>query len=364
LLTVGWFSGVPDATEAQLVWKASKWKLAELEKLVQDPARIKQLYDVVQIGDGKFLSNIKNSFDGLQFGFGIPERQIKIAAALHGPANMLNYDDYIWEKYQIGEWLKVTDPATGKPAMKNLFYKSKSGLMPESAAKNPDDLDSIYQDTGMQSPAIEGRAVSELPYRARGAGPGPYLSQQAVPVAGRCRERHAGAFRSGSLGRSLYGRGYCTSPSRRPLHIYHGLDQSVLGHDDRRCRHIVTAMTRAGVGCWFFNTCCWQHDCIQMVERSHRSGLEILRAARETGGNGDGRGLHVSLWSDVVQVRATRGGQRAPKGCDFHGSGYEGTGVGDVGERCASLEGLEKRGCASSRSILEETYVDEIMRYL
>lgn len=151
MLTVGWFSGVPEATEPQLVWNASEWKLAEFEKLVQDPARIKQLYDVVQIGDGKFLSNIKNSFDGLQFGFGIPERQIKIAAALHGPANMLNYDDYIWEKYQIGEWLKVTDPATGKPAMKSLFYKSKSGLKPESAAKNPDDLDSIYQDTSMQA---------------------------------------------------------------------------------------------------------------------------------------------------------------------------------------------------------------------
>jgi hypothetical protein len=28
---------------------------------------------------------------------------------------MLNYDDYIWEKYQIGEWLKVTDPANGAP---------------------------------------------------------------------------------------------------------------------------------------------------------------------------------------------------------------------------------------------------------
>jgi hypothetical protein len=48
-----------------------EWKLAEFEKLVKDPARIKQLYDIVQIGDGKFLNNIKNSFDGLRFGFGI-----------------------------------------------------------------------------------------------------------------------------------------------------------------------------------------------------------------------------------------------------------------------------------------------------
>jgi len=160
LATIGLFGGAPHETEGQLVWKASEWKLAEFQKLVNNPARIKQLFDVVPIGDGNFLNNIKNSFNGLRFGFGIPTGQIKIVAALHGPANLLNYDDYIWEKYQIGEWLKVTDPATGKPAVKNLFYNSKISLKQESAAKNPDDLDSIYQDTSMQ--ALQSRGAQFL----------------------------------------------------------------------------------------------------------------------------------------------------------------------------------------------------------
>ena len=73
---------------------------------------------------------------------------------------MLNYDDYIWEKYQIGEWLKVTDPATGKPAVKNLFHKSKGGLEKESASKDPDDPHSIYQDTSMQ--ALQSRGAQFL----------------------------------------------------------------------------------------------------------------------------------------------------------------------------------------------------------
>jgi hypothetical protein len=110
LTTIGLLSGAPYETEGQLVWKTSEWKLAEFQKLVNDPARIKQLYDIVQIGNGKFLNNIKNSFNGLRFGFAIPERNIKIVAALHGPANLLNYDDYVWEKYQIGEWLKGDRP--------------------------------------------------------------------------------------------------------------------------------------------------------------------------------------------------------------------------------------------------------------
>jgi hypothetical protein len=160
LTTLGLFSGAPRTAEAQLVWKTSEWKFAEFHKLVNNPARIKQVYDIVQIGDGKFLNSVKNSFNGLRFGFGVPEREVKIAAALHGPANMLNYDDYIWERYQIGEWLKVIDPAAGKPAVRNLFYTSKIGLKQGSAAKNPDDPNSIYQDTSMQ--ALQSRGAQFL----------------------------------------------------------------------------------------------------------------------------------------------------------------------------------------------------------
>ena len=156
----GLFGGVPRAAEAQLVWKASEWKLAEFRKLVNEPARVKQVFDVVQIGDGTALNSVKNALNGLRFGFGIPEHQIKIVAAFHGAANLLNYDDYVWDKYKIGEWLNVTDPATGKPTVKNLFYNSKGGLKKESASKDPDDRDSIYQDTSMQ--ALQARGVQFL----------------------------------------------------------------------------------------------------------------------------------------------------------------------------------------------------------
>jgi hypothetical protein len=147
---LGALSGVANEADAQLVWKTSEWKLAEFQKLVKDPAHIKQVYDIVQINDGKFLNNVKNSLNGLRFGFGVPEQQIKVAAALHGPANMLNYDDYIWEKYQIGAWLKVTDPATEKPAVRNVFYKSTITAQPASAS-DPNDRNSSFQDTAIET---------------------------------------------------------------------------------------------------------------------------------------------------------------------------------------------------------------------
>ena len=152
--------GVSRAAPAQLVWKASEWKLAEFRKLMNEPARVKQVFDVVEISNGAALNSIKNALNGLQFGFGIAEDQIKIVAGLHGAANMLNYDEYVWDKYGIGEWLNVIDPTTGKPAVKNLFYKSKGRLKKEFASNDLDDPDSIYQDTSMQ--ALQARGVQFL----------------------------------------------------------------------------------------------------------------------------------------------------------------------------------------------------------
>lgn len=146
--------------EAQLVYTKSDWSLSEFNRLAKDPARVKQVYDIIPIGEGRFLNNIKNSLNGLHFGFGIPEEQIKVVAALHGPANMLNYDDAIWSKYQIGAWLKVIDPSTGQPAVKNPYYASKAGKSLHYITEDPDSCDSLYQDTSIQ--ALQHRGVKML----------------------------------------------------------------------------------------------------------------------------------------------------------------------------------------------------------
>jgi intracellular sulfur oxidation DsrE/DsrF family protein len=146
--------------KSELVWKSSQWKIEDFRKLVEDRARIKQVYDVTQINQGKFLNNVKNSLNGLRFGFDIPDQQIKIAVALHGPANMVNYDDTVWEKYQVGEWLNVTDPATGKPADRNIYYPAKARPGQAGLPQDPDDPNSADQDSSVQT--LQARGVQFL----------------------------------------------------------------------------------------------------------------------------------------------------------------------------------------------------------
>lgn len=143
--------------DAQLVYTRRDWNIKEFEELVSVPARAKQVYDIIAINQGMFLKNIKNSLNGLHFGFGIPTGQIRILAGLHGPANLLNYDDYVWKKYRIGEWLNETDPQTGKPAVRNPYYASK---VAKDASQDPNDENSLDQDSSVQG--LQARGVKFL----------------------------------------------------------------------------------------------------------------------------------------------------------------------------------------------------------
>jgi hypothetical protein len=148
------------ASAAQLVYRAADWKIAEFERLVKDAARVKQVFDATQIAEGRFLNAMKNSLNGLQFGFNVPVEQIKVVAAMHGPANLLNFDDYVWKKYRVGEWLKVEDPKTGVAAARNPFYTSKASAIVKGNGQDPNDEGSTFQDSSIQT--LQGRGVQFL----------------------------------------------------------------------------------------------------------------------------------------------------------------------------------------------------------
>jgi hypothetical protein len=145
------FGHMPEAN-AQLVYQHSDWNFAEFDKMVRAQAKAKQLFDVRDIGGGKFLNNIKNSLNAFHYGYQIPNDQIKIAVALHGPSNALAFDDAMWEKYRLGEFVDLIDPATGKPATRNLYLEKKTG-----APTDIQDRDSAIQDKSIQ--ALQERGV-------------------------------------------------------------------------------------------------------------------------------------------------------------------------------------------------------------
>jgi hypothetical protein len=141
---------------AQLVEEPRNWSPAKLHGIMNRTARYRQVYDITQIGNGIFLNNIKNSLNGFQFSFGAHPSDINIVAALHGAANLLNFEDSMWQKYRLGEFINVKDPKTSAFATHNLYYPSSA----DKADHNPDNEKSIYQDKSMQG--LQSRGVHFL----------------------------------------------------------------------------------------------------------------------------------------------------------------------------------------------------------
>lgn len=159
------------ANAADLLYKPGDWQMTSFQQLLRQRFEVKQLFDATAIEDGNALSHMVNALNGLQFGFGIPAAQIKLVGAFRGQATVLNYGDAIWEKYRIGERLKINDPKTGKPATRNIYATSDAGDPPKYASSDPSQSGSAFQDSSIQ--ALRARGVQFLACHIamfRGAG--------------------------------------------------------------------------------------------------------------------------------------------------------------------------------------------------
>lgn len=145
---------------AQYVWQKADWQAAEFDGLIRSSHRIKLVVHGFGLNDARVLKNAKNALNGLRFGSNVAADQVQLVCALNGPANMMNYSDYVWQKYRIGEWVKENDPKTGEPAVRNLFYPSPAGPSLHYTSDDPSSPDSSYQDFSVQG--LQARGVRFL----------------------------------------------------------------------------------------------------------------------------------------------------------------------------------------------------------
>ena len=93
------------------------------------------------------LIQLKNWLNSFQFAYKDAPDDLHTLAATYASANVLTYGDAVWEKYKLGEKYEITDPTTGAPAIRNLFWPSRFG---PDAPKDITAKDNYYQDTGIE----------------------------------------------------------------------------------------------------------------------------------------------------------------------------------------------------------------------
>jgi hypothetical protein len=134
---------VPGGT--QLVERKADFDAAGFAAAVGRDANIRQAYEAIAFKP-TIWNNVKNSFNGLQFGYGYPADKIAVVFAAHGASTAYGYTDYVWRKYRIAEYFNLTD-ANGALLTSNVFVAKRASIEPQA---DPDDDKGMYQDTSIE----------------------------------------------------------------------------------------------------------------------------------------------------------------------------------------------------------------------
>ncbi len=145
--------GVPGGTA--LVERRSNFDEATFARAVGRAADIRQMFENIGLRPSVF-NNMKNSLNGLVYGYGYAPDRVAIVSANHGPSSAYTFSNEIWRKYRIGEYLELKDSA-GAALTSNAFLARKSRL---DASASPDDPAAALQDTSIE--ALQSRGVVML----------------------------------------------------------------------------------------------------------------------------------------------------------------------------------------------------------
>lgn len=109
---------IADLAAAQGGAPQGGWDLSFLDRL---NGRHKQVFDLT---DPMWLVVVRNWYDAFDSVFSLKHPEVNAIVAIAGPAFPVNASDELWQKLPIGEEFKINDPATGKPAERNIYLDS------------------------------------------------------------------------------------------------------------------------------------------------------------------------------------------------------------------------------------------------
>src|SRR5260370_24628255 len=87
----------------------------------------RQLFDVPEPEGGTVLRHVRNYFDAWRNAFGVAETDVSVVVTLYARTTPLGLQDSMWEKYELGAALSITDPTTNAPLIRNWFAHPKPG---------------------------------------------------------------------------------------------------------------------------------------------------------------------------------------------------------------------------------------------
>jgi len=87
----------------------------------------RQFFDAVSVNEGFPFSFAMTFMNTIGETYKVPDKDITAVVGLRHFAIPLAFNDSIWAKYKLGEMLKINDPVTKAPALRNPYAYAKEG---------------------------------------------------------------------------------------------------------------------------------------------------------------------------------------------------------------------------------------------
>jgi len=118
LSTLGALAGstvIPGAIEAQSAPQGGGWDMSWLDRVT---GKHRQVFD---FQNPLMLQVMRNWLDAHELVYGLKHPEVSAVVGISSASFPVNATDAMYQKYPIGTEWKITDPTTGKPAMRNIF---------------------------------------------------------------------------------------------------------------------------------------------------------------------------------------------------------------------------------------------------
>ena len=107
-----------------------KWDMSWIDQLASAQYRV--VFDANDISDGMALDLTGVFLDHYHEVHGTSDSQVRAVIVMRQLGTPLALSDAIWDKFKLGEELKITDRETKAPARRNPFFRSRGGASDNS----------------------------------------------------------------------------------------------------------------------------------------------------------------------------------------------------------------------------------------
>lgn len=127
-----------DGASGQERGEAPEWDLSWLDRI--NAAKNRVVFNSRKVDDGGVVYSAEIVLNQFHEVYNAPDAATCAVIVLRAEALALGFNDSIWQRYTVGEQVKINDPVTGTASTRNIYWKPRDGANAKAAGHSISEL--------------------------------------------------------------------------------------------------------------------------------------------------------------------------------------------------------------------------------